>query len=174
MITDRRTFNLLLPLIALGTAASATGADALGTEPCTQPAGSGGITKGAFADYIAAFNRKDFDGFGKYYAKDVVLELNAGFQLNGQDAILNYYRQVQAHIRENVQVRQVIADGQGLAAELQTEFLCINDWPDFPGGAMKKGDLLRRIGFVHYSLGDGKFTHIKVALFKLLYRGPSA
>lgn len=163
----------MLPIIALGTAAPASAARTLAAVVCPPPAERAGVTKEAFADYISAFNRKDFGEFGKYYAKDVVLELNASFQLNGRDAILDFYRQVQAHIHETTQVHQVIADADGLAAELETEFLCLNDWPDFPGEPMKKGDLLRRIGFALYSVRDHKFTQIKVALFKVLYRGPA-
>ena len=115
VITDRKTFNsLMLPLIALGTMAPASAARTLPAVVCPPPTERAGVTKEAFADYISAFNRKDFGEFGKYYVKDAVLELNASFHLNGRDAILTFYRQVQAHIHETTQVHRVIADAGGL------------------------------------------------------------
>jgi ketosteroid isomerase-like protein len=119
-----------------------------------------------FQDYIDSFNRDDFAGFGKYYAEDVVFELGRKKQLRGREAILDFYREVKARVRETLEVRNVIADAHGLAAEIATEFVALEDWPDFIAGAMKKGDTIRIVSFVHYKIRDGKFTHIRSTRFQ--------
>jgi hypothetical protein len=65
-------------------------------------------------------------------------------------------------------VLEVIVDAEGLAAELATEFYALEDWPDFIVAPMKKGDAIRIVSFVHYTLCDGKFAHIKSARFRTL------
>ena len=89
------------------------------------------MNKRLFAEYIASFNRDDFEGFGKYYADDVVLELGKRKTLRGRQAILDFYREVKSKIRETLVIRNVIADEAGLAAEIATEFHALEDWPEF-------------------------------------------
>jgi hypothetical protein len=125
-----------------------------------------GMNKQLFADYIDCFNRDDFEGFGKYYADDVVLELGRKKQLRGRAAILDFYREVKARIRETLEIRNVIADEQGLAAEIATEFHALEDWPDFIAGPMKRGESIHILSFVHYRLRDGKFAHIRSTRFQ--------
>jgi hypothetical protein len=88
--------------------------------------------------------------------------------LRGRDAILDFYRLVKARIRETLQINQVIVDAEGLAAELATEFYALEDWPDFIVAPMKKGDALRIVSFVHYTIRDGKFAHIKSARLRTI------
>ena len=124
------------------------------------------VDRGLFQDYIDSFNRDDFAGFGKYYAEDVLFELGRKKQLRGRQAILDFYREVKARVRETLEIRNVICDGDGLAAEIATEFVALEDWPDFIAGAMKKGDSIRILSFVHYRIRDGKFTHIRSTRFQ--------
>jgi hypothetical protein len=124
------------------------------------------MNKQLFADYIACFNRDDFAGFGKYYADDVLLELGRKKQLHGRRAILDFYREVKARVRETLEIRNVIMDEQGLAAEIATEFHALEDWPDFIAGPMKKGESIHILSFVHYRLRDGKFAHIRSTRFQ--------
>lgn len=124
------------------------------------------MDKRLFHDYIDSFNRDDFAGFGKYYAEDVLFELGRKKQLRGRQAILDFYREVKARVRETLEIRNVICDGEGLAAEIATEFVALEDWPDFIAGAMMKGDSIRILSFVHYRIRDGKFTHIRSTRFQ--------
>jgi hypothetical protein len=124
------------------------------------------VDKRLFRDYIESFNRDDFAGFGKYYAEDVLLELGRKKQLHGRQAILDFYREVKARVRETLEIRNVIVDEDGLAAEIATEFVALEDWPDFIAGAMQKGDIIRILSFVHYRICDGKFTHIRSTRFQ--------
>ena len=122
------------------------------------------VTKQQFATYIAAFNNDDFAGFTAYYADDVLLELGAR-QIRGRTGIESFYRDVKSKIKETLVIRQVIADEDGLATEIDTTFEALADWPDFIAGAMKKGDIIRIVSFVLYRIEHGKFTHIRSARF---------
>ena len=125
------------------------------------------LTKADFAAYINAFNNDDFPGFGKYYADDVLLELGQR-QIRGRDGILDFYREVKARIRETLEIRQVVLDEEGLAAEVGTEFVALADWPEFVVRPVKQGDVIRLVSFVMYRIRDGKFAHIRSARFRML------
>ncbi len=125
------------------------------------------MDKRQFHDYIDAFNRSDFEGFSRCYADDVVLELPSR-ELRGRQAIVDFYKVVKARVRETLQIKQVIADSEGLAAELDTEFYALEDWPDFIVGPLRKGESIRIVSFVHYRIRDGKFAHIKSARLRRL------
>ena len=123
------------------------------------------MNKQMFRDYIDCFNRDDFAGFSRYYTDDVVLELPQK-ELRGRQAIVDFYRVVKARIRETLQINAIVADEEGLAAEVDTEFLALEDWPDFIVRPVKKGDSIRIVSFVHYEIRDGRFAHIKSARFR--------
>jgi sulfur carrier protein ThiS len=125
------------------------------------------MNKEQFRDYIDCFNRNDFTGFTRYYADDVLLELPKK-ELRGRQAIVDFYRVVKARVRETLQINEVIADSEGLAAEVDTEFFALEDWPDFIVGPLKKGDSIRIVSFVHYKIREGRVVHIKSARFRTL------
>jgi SnoaL-like domain len=125
------------------------------------------MDKQQFANYIDCFNRNDFAGFSRYYADDVVLELPKK-ELRGRDAIVDFYRVVKARVRETLKINEVIVDAEGLAAEVDTEFFGLEDWPDFIVAPLKKGGSIRLVSFVHYRIRAGKFAHIKSARFRTL------
>jgi len=124
------------------------------------------LNKELFADYIASFNRDDFAGFGKYYADDVLFELGRRKQLRGRQAILDFYRDVKSKVRETLEIRDVIADESGLAAEIATEFYGLTDWPEFIAGPLKRGDAIHIVSFVLYRIRGGKFVHIRSTRFQ--------
>jgi hypothetical protein len=125
------------------------------------------MDKSQFHDYIDSFNRNDFEGFAKYYAADVLLELPSK-QLHGRQAIVDFYREVKARVRETLQIKQVVCDDEGLAAEVATEFFGLEDWPDFIAGPLGKGESIRIVSFVMYRIRNGKFAHIRSARFRRL------
>jgi sulfur carrier protein ThiS len=121
-----------------------------------------------FRDYIDCFNRDDYAGFSRYYADDVLLELPKK-ELRGRQAIIDFYRVVKARIRETLVIREIVAaDAEGLAAEVETEFYALEDWPDFIVAPVKKGDSIRIVSFVHYKFRDGRVAYIKSARFRTL------
>lgn len=125
------------------------------------------MNKQMFRDYIDCFNRNDFAGFSRHYVEDVVLELPK-MELRGPQAIVDFYRIVKARIRETLQINEIVADDEGLAAEVDTEFYALEDWPEFIVRPVKKGDSIRIVSFVHYKIRDGRFAHIKSARFRTL------
>jgi len=125
------------------------------------------MDKSQFHDYIDSFNRNDFEGFSKYYADDVLLEL-PNKQLHGRQAIVDFYRVVKARVRETLQINQLVCDADGIAAEVATEFHGLEDWPEFIAGPLRKGESIRIISFVMYRMRNGKFAHIRSARFRRL------
>jgi hypothetical protein len=67
-------------------------------------------------------------------------------------------------------VNKVISSGNQLAADLQLEFVALEDLPDFIAGPMKKGGRIFINTFVFYDLRDGKFARIRSAEFKKIPR----
>ena len=80
------------------------------------------MNKQMFRDYIDCFNRDDFAGFSRRTPDDVVLELPKK-ELRGPEAIVDFYRVVKARIRELL--NEIVADAEGLAAEVDTEFFAL-------------------------------------------------
>ena len=117
----------------------------------------------AFNEYTKAFSNADFDRFSQYYNDDVTCELGSGITLRGKDGILNFYREMFKTVRENLTIHRFVADENGIAADVTTQFTAIEDAPNFVVGPLKKGECIRGRVFVHYVLRDGKISKISVA-----------
>jgi hypothetical protein len=124
------------------------------------------ITRDQYARYIAAFNNNDFAGFAAFYADDVVLELPIA-TLRGRQAIVDFYTEVKKKIRETLTIGQLVLDEHGLAVEAETEFLAIEDAPDFIVRPLRKGEAIRSVSFILYEHRDGKFTRIRSARYRM-------
>lgn len=165
-LVQRRQFNSLLMAGAGLTAAGCDRAPRDSVADCPPPS-AGGITEQDFRDYIAAFNRNDFDGFARYYAEDVVFE-GRGRHFRSRQEVLDFYRTVKQRLRETITVLEVIVGEQDLAAEIQTELYAFEDWPELVTGAIKKGETITTQNFVWYEIRDGKFVHIRSARYRKL------
>ena len=120
-----------------------------------------------FRAYIAAFNRQDYATLTAFYAEDVVLVIGNGTELRGKQAITDFYGQVNTQTTRQIKVLDAFVDGPLLAAELESEFLAIQDAPDFTSGPMAKGDRLYINSFAFYDIGaGGLFTRIRAAVFR--------
>lgn len=117
-----------------------------------------------FEDYLSAFNRADFPGFGRYYADDVVFHGQAA-QVVGREAVLDFYRKVRAHLDERVDLLTFVAapDGSAIVAELRTSLVATSDWPDMPTGPMRAGDRRESVNIAFYDIADGKFARVRTA-----------
>jgi hypothetical protein len=124
------------------------------------------MTREAFAAYIDAFNRDDEASYGRYYADDVVLVIAGERELLGRDAIFAFYRTVKAQTRRTIIVKDAIIGPARLAAELESEFLALEDLPDFTAGPMRAGDRIYINTFVFYDVVDGCFRRIRSAVFR--------
>jgi len=123
------------------------------------------ITESDYRAYIAAFNRSDFATFAPYYAADVEFQGRAG-NFTGRDAVVGFYRQVHARIREKIEIRQLVLGEQELVADLVTELHALEDWPQFPTGPLYKGDVLRSQNFVWYELRGREFARVRAAHYR--------
>ena len=119
-----------------------------------------------FFDYIDAFMRQDFEGFSKHYAEDVHFSLAGGAKvMRGRQAIVDFYKTVFERIREHLEISYLVVDEGGIAAEIKTEFVALEDWPDFMVRPLRKGESARTISFVHYTLKDGLFSEIRTVRY---------
>jgi len=123
-----------------------------------------------FRAYMQAFNASDWDALREYYAPDVRLVIGNGTVLEGGDAILSFYRKVKRETHRTIEIVQCFADGQTLAAELESEFLAIEDAPDFAVRPMDKGDRYYLNSFVFYDFEGEHYTRIRAATFRSEFR----
>jgi len=137
-----------------------------------QPAcpGRPAMSRERFQAYIDAFNRSDYSNFGDYYAEDVVLVIAGKRELRGRQAIFDFYKVVKAQTTRTIQVNRFIGTETRIAAELQSEFLALEDVPDFSAGPMKKGGRIFINTFVIYDLVGGRFARIRSAEFRKIDR----
>ena len=133
-----------------------------------------GAAPEAFAAYIEAFNRADYAAFGDYYTDDVVLVIGGTRELRGKQAIFDFYKDVKAKTRRTIRIVQSFAEGDCLAAELESEFLALEDLPDFQGGPLAAGDRMHINTFVLYELEGGRYARIRSATFRRMFnRAPA-
>ncbi|HTY94129.1 MAG TPA: nuclear transport factor 2 family protein [Steroidobacteraceae bacterium] len=142
--------------------------DGPGPAPVTadQPA----LTAERFGHYIDAFNRNDYGGFADYYSPDVVLVIAGRQELRGRDSIVDFYRDVKARTRRTIRVNRLITAPGAIAAELESEFLALEDLADFTAGPMLKGDRIFINTIALYDLEDGRFRRIRSAVLRKIYR----
>jgi hypothetical protein len=159
---DRRTFGAALLFGATGLHASRESA---GAVACARP--SGGLDEQDFRRYIAAFNRNDFDGFSKYYADDVEFEGRAG-HFRSRAEVLAFYREVKSRMRETIEIKDIIVGDTDMTADIVTELVVQRDWPEFPTGPVRKGQIILSQNFVWYEMKGGRFVHIRSAGYRRL------
>ena len=163
--TDRRSFLVSAAVLGSIAGTTLTAAEAKNCPP------KNGMTEEKFLAYIDAFNRDDYSGFGDYYAEDVVLVIAGKTELSGHQAIFDFYKKVKSQTQRTIQVNKVIITDDLLAAELQSEFLALEDLPNFTAGPMKKGGRIFINTFVLYNLSpEGKFVRIRSAEFRKIDR----
>jgi hypothetical protein len=124
------------------------------------------MTEDDFRSYVAAFNANDFEGFGRFYADDVIFELGARKRIDGRENILAFYREVKARITEVVIPLDVIVTPTRIAMYCRTTFDTFEDWPDFEIWPTKAGDHREVETIAFYEVANDRFTHIRGARFK--------
>ena len=124
------------------------------------------MTEDDFRRYVAAFNANDYAGFGTFYADDVVFELGSMKRIVGREAILDFYREVKAHITEVVTPLGVLVGPSNVAMYCRTTFDTFADWPDFEIWPTKAGDHREVETIAWYEHNGSQFTHIRGGRFK--------
>ena len=82
------------------------------------------MTEDDIRTYIAAVNANDFDGFSSYYADDVDFRLGERKHIMGRQAIVDFYREVKAHIDEKLEILDLIVAPDGAALHSRFELRC--------------------------------------------------
>ena len=131
------------------------------------------MTKDDVREYIAAFNRKDFAGFGKFYADDVKLSLSGKRTLSSRQEILDFYREVGTKCDEKLEITRLVVDDEGVAVEVKTEFKALVDDPGFIAGPLVPGESIFIVSRIFYTVRDGQFAEIDALRVGDARRGPS-
>ena len=116
----------------------------------------------AFMEYTRAFSNADFERFSQYYTDDCNCAL-ASRVLQRKEGIVGFYREMFETVRESLTLHQLVADENGLAADITSRFTAIEDAPGFVVAPLKKGEFVEVHVFVYYTLRDGKISNIRVA-----------
>lgn len=127
-----------------------------------------------FRAYLEAFNSGDWATLAGFYAPDVRLVIGNGTELNGCDAIIDFYRETAQRTRRRIEVVQCLATEKTLAAEIESEFMAIMDAPDFNARPMAKGDRYYVNSFVFYDFVGDHYTRIRAATFRREFHSPIA
>lgn len=122
------------------------------------------------ARYISAFNDSDYATLCDFYCDDVRLVIGNGKELVGKQAIVDFYRGVKAKTRRTITILQSFSNGETIAAEFESEFLALQDAPDFTSGPMAALDRLYINSFALYDLREGRFARIRAAVFRRIWR----
>ena len=123
-----------------------------------------------FRAYIDAFNRSDWEALRGFYAPDIRLVIGNGTELAGREAIVEFYGKVKQQTRRTIEILQCFAGDNVLAAEIESEFVAIEDAPDFAVRPMAKGDRYYLNSFVFYDFAGEHYTRIRAAVFRREFR----
>ncbi len=130
-----------------------------------------GVTPEArFRAYIQAFNQGDWDALRGFYAPDIRLVIGNGTELSGREAIVEFYGRVKQQTRRTIEIIQCFAHGNVLAAEIESEFLAVDDAPDFAVRPMARGDRYYLNSFVFYDFEGDRYSRIRAATFRREFR----
>jgi len=133
------------------------------------------MDKQRFLQYIDHFNHKRYEEVMAFYHPDVVIEyptMLANPQAQpvtrrGRAGFLEQYVVLHQHCREALEAQTILQDGNMMAAEMYTEFHFFKDYANFSGRRMKAGDVYITTNWCIYTVENDKFTHIRVAHFRL-------
>lgn len=123
-----------------------------------------------FRAYLEAFNSSDWDRLRACYAPDIRLVIGNGTELVGREAIVEFYSRVKQQTRRTIELIQCFADGNVLAAEIESEFVALEDAPDFAARPMARGDRYYLNSFVFYDFEGEHYTRIRAAVFRREFR----
>ncbi|MEP6785485.1 MAG: nuclear transport factor 2 family protein [Sphingomonadales bacterium] len=123
-----------------------------------------------FRAYLGAFNLSDWEALRQFYAPDISLIIGNGTELAGREAIIEFYSKVKKQTRRTIEIIQCFANRNVLAAEIESEFLALEDAPDFAVRPMACGDRYYLNSFVFYDFKGDQYTRIRAAVFRREFR----
>jgi len=124
--------------------------------------GSHAGQRAALQSYMAAFQARDYDRFGKFYTDDVTLEMGEAPPVKGREAVLAYYRALFDRVDEDVQQSAIDETDHVISMEGVARFGAKQDDPDFAFGALKQGESLEMRLRTQYDLREGLISRIRI------------
>ncbi len=121
----------------------------------------------AFADYIDAFNRDDFEGYGRYYAPAVRMNYNGRVLLEGHDAIRRFYARMHRRVKQSINILDAVCQSDVLFADIEGKFLALDDVPDFSIGPLARGEYMLSRSLARYDLKAGLIMSVTTARYAL-------
>lgn len=119
--------------------------------------------RAAFIAYTRAFSGALPEKYSAFYTDDVTLHLSSVGQLNGKQAIVDFYTKMFKTVREDLVINQIVFDDNGIVGDFVSVFTATEDAPDFVVAPLKKGESIRVPVFVYYTLREGLISEIRVA-----------
>jgi predicted SnoaL-like aldol condensation-catalyzing enzyme len=119
--------------------------------------------RAAFLAYTRAFSSGLAEQFSAFYTNDVKLWLSSVGNLDGKQAIVDFYTKMFRTVREDLEIRQIAFDDHAIAGDFVSVFTAIADAPDFVVAPLRKGESIRVPVFVYYTLRAGLICEIRVA-----------
>lgn len=121
----------------------------------------------AFATYIDAFNRDDFEGYGRYYAPAVRMNYNGRVRLEGQDAIRRFYARVHRRVKQSINILDAVCGSDVPFADIEGKFLAPEDAPNFSIGPLAKGQYMPSRSLARCDLKAGLIMSVTTARYAL-------
>ncbi|KAB0622588.1 nuclear transport factor 2 family protein [Castellaniella defragrans] len=121
-----------------------------------------------FADYIRRFNAQDPSAFEDYLTPDVAVQ-NGTLKYTGIEAMKAHYARIWSGMKETLDPRRVVCDGDTLAVELHARFEALKDDPDSLFGPVVRGEAFDYTGVIMYRIRDGRFADIRVAYLDFVH-----
>jgi len=120
------------------------------------------MNKQGFFQYVKDFNKREYTEFiSTYFTKDALFE-TPDVRCEGQESIIDFFIRGHKGVDETLKVKNILIDGNCLAAELEAEMKVTADRPDHHVRPSKKGETFIITQCAFYDIKDGKFCHVRV------------
>jgi len=120
-----------------------------------------------FSDYVRQYNSGDHAALvRRFYTDDIVFESGALKRIcRGKDEVIEFLVGTQSGVRDILRPQVVLQDENHILTEADMDLYALRDMPEYPLGALRKGERLTIKLFVSYYLRDGKIYRVKTALW---------
>jgi hypothetical protein len=134
------------------------------------------MTREEYLEYVACFNRKDFEAVASYFTPDITVEYydNATGPkvtprtLYGPQQFIENYKALTSTVKEVLELRDYMSTDDRVFAELYTEFHPLKDTAPSQGRQLwKVGEPVLSTNWVMYDMVDGKMKRIRIAHWRL-------
>jgi hypothetical protein len=116
-----------------------------------------------FNAYVRCFNEADEPRLGSLFFTDDIIYDGGNRRYEGRDAFVHYLHAVSDGLRQTMTPVRVLQEDDHVMAELDIEFRALADRPDFPFGALLRGEAMTLRFFGSYYLRGDRIARIHLA-----------